>query len=52
MTRDRLVKDGLIAEEGCVGVVVDGFVINIDEPYELELADLLASRESDSSEAT
>lgn len=44
--RRTLVDEGLIVEEDCCGVVVDGFVVNIDEPWELELAEFLHARNS------
>ncbi len=42
--RKTLVDDGLIVEEDCVGVVLDGFQVNIDEPVDLELAEFLFAR--------
>lgn len=45
VTRDTLVERGHIVEEDCAGVVVEGFVVNIDEPIELEIARMLAARE-------
>lgn len=44
VTRDTLVERGNIIEEDCAGVVIDGYVVNIDEPIELELARFLADR--------
>jgi CMP-N-acetylneuraminic acid synthetase len=41
VTRETLVDDREIVGEDCAAVVIDGFVINIDEPYELEMADCL-----------
>ncbi len=42
--RDTLVDRGQILAEDCAGVVVDRYVVNIDDPIELEIANLLASR--------
>ena len=47
VTRETLVERGHIIEEDCAGVVVDGYVVNIDEPIELEIARLLADRLGD-----
>ncbi|MEE9393260.1 MAG: acylneuraminate cytidylyltransferase family protein [Planctomycetota bacterium] len=44
LTRSTLVDDGHIVEDDCAGVVVDGFVVNIDEPIELELAEFMFQR--------
>ena len=44
VTRETLVERGQIIEEDCVGIVNEGLVVNIDEPFELELAQLLADR--------
>jgi len=44
VTRETLVEHGEIVGNDCAAVVIDGFVINIDEPYELEMADCLARR--------
>lgn len=44
VTRDALVERGHIIEEDCVGVVVEGDVVNIDEPLELDIARFLAGR--------
>lgn len=38
VTRECLVERGEIVGDNCVGVIIDRFVVNIDEPYELELA--------------
>jgi len=43
--RATLVDEGHIIEDGCVAVPVDRHVVNIDEPFELELAEWLLSRE-------
>jgi CMP-N-acetylneuraminic acid synthetase len=45
VTRETLVEDGHIIEDDCVAVTVEGFVVNIDEPFELELAEFMLSRE-------
>ena len=45
VTRETLVERGHIIEEDCVGVEIDGPVVNIDEPFELEIARFLADRE-------
>lgn len=44
VTRDTLLERGNIIEEDCVGVEIEGYVANIDEPIELEIARLLADR--------
>lgn len=44
VTRETLVDRGHIVEEDCVGVETPGHVVNIDDPFELEIARLLASR--------
>ena len=43
--REHLIDRGLIVERDCVGVLIDRPVVNIDEPYELELANLLYQQE-------
>ncbi len=45
VTRETLVDQGHIVEDDCVAVTVDGFVVNIDEPFELELAEFMLARE-------
>lgn len=48
VTRETLLDRGQIVEDDCAAVLVDGVVINIDEPFELEQARLLhASRRGD-----
>ena len=42
--RDTLVEDRHILEDDCVAVIVERPIVNIDDPYELELADWLLSR--------
>lgn len=41
--RSTVVDRCQIMEEQCVGVVIDRPVVNIDEPYELEMAEILVS---------
>lgn len=45
VTRETLVEQGHIVEDDCVAVPVEGFVVNIDEPFELELAEFMLARE-------
>jgi CMP-N,N'-diacetyllegionaminic acid synthase len=47
VTRETLVDDGHVTEEDCVGVVMDRYVVNIDEPFELELAEFVYQRGGD-----
>lgn len=42
--RKTIVIDRQIIESNCIGVVIDQFTPNIDDPIELEFADYLASR--------
>ena len=44
-TREVLVDRGHIIDESCHGVIIDRPIANIDESFELELADWLLSRE-------
>jgi CMP-N-acetylneuraminic acid synthetase len=44
VTRESLVDHGHVIEEDCVGVVIDRYVVNIDEPFELELAEFVYQR--------
>jgi CMP-N,N'-diacetyllegionaminic acid synthase len=46
VTRDHLVNKGRIIDRGAVAVVVDRHVVNIDDMFELELAEWLLQRES------
>lgn len=39
--RETLVDCGMIVEEDCIGVVIDRYVANIDEPVELVIAECL-----------
>lgn len=43
-TRHSLIEAGRDAEDDCAAVVIDHFVVNIDEPYELELAEFVYGR--------
>jgi CMP-N,N'-diacetyllegionaminic acid synthase len=47
VTRDHLVNEGCIIDRGAVAVVVDRHVVNIDDMFELELAEWLLERERD-----
>jgi CMP-N-acetylneuraminic acid synthetase len=47
VTRDHLVDEGCIIDRGAVAVVIDRHVVNIDEMFELELAEWLLEREKD-----
>lgn len=47
VTRDHLVNEGCIIDRGTVAVVVDRHVVNIDDMFELELAEWLLEREMD-----
>lgn len=42
VTRDTLVGKGQIVEHDCVGVIIEGQVVNIDDPDDLMIARLLA----------
>lgn len=42
--RTQVVDRGLIVEADCVGVPVEGFVPNIDDPFDLEVANWLAGK--------
>jgi len=46
VTRKHLLEDRLIIEAHCAGVVVDRYVVNIDEPYELRIAEFLLGEAS------
>ena len=41
-TREAVVDRGEIIERDCVAIVIDGFVVNIDERIDLEIAEMLA----------
>jgi CMP-N,N'-diacetyllegionaminic acid synthase len=47
LRRATLVDDGHIMEDDCLAVVIDRPIVNIDEPFELELAEWLLAREAD-----
>jgi CMP-N-acetylneuraminic acid synthetase len=47
VTREHLVDEGLIIDRNAVAVVVDRHVVNIDDVFELELAEWLLEREKD-----
>jgi CMP-N-acetylneuraminic acid synthetase len=47
VTRDHLVDEGCIIDRNAIAVVVDRHVVNIDEMFELELAEWLLEREKD-----
>lgn len=49
--RDTLLGAGLIVEQDCAAVRVEGPVINIDEPWELELARYFATRDHPDAES-
>jgi CMP-N,N'-diacetyllegionaminic acid synthase len=44
--RDTLIEHGHIVEDDCLAVIVDEYVVNIDDPIELELAEFMLSRDS------
>ena len=44
VTRQHLVEEGLILERNAAAVIIERPVVNIDEPFELELAEWLLSR--------
>ncbi len=46
VTRKTLIEKGLIIEEDCVGVLIDRPLVNIDEPIELEFANVLFHTDS------
>ena len=43
--RETLIDKGQILEEGCAAVVIDRPLVNIDEPFDLELAEFLIERD-------
>ena len=45
VTRETLLDHGHIVEDDCVGVEIDRFIVNIDEPFELELAEFMLDKE-------
>ncbi len=40
--REAVVDRGEIVERDCAGVLIDGYVVNIDEPIDLRIAEMLA----------
>jgi CMP-N-acetylneuraminic acid synthetase len=46
-TRQSLIEEARDVEEDCAAVVIDHFVVNIDEPFELELAEFAHGRSGD-----
>ena len=46
VTRQHLVEQGLILERDAAAVIIERPVVNIDDPFELELAEWLLSRNS------
>jgi len=44
--RDTILQNGTILEDDCVAVILDRPLVNIDEPFDLEIAELLAQREA------
>ena len=46
LRRATLVDEGHIMEDDCIAVVIDRPIVNIDEPFELELAEWLLAREA------
>ncbi len=47
LRRATLVDEGHIMEDDCIAVVIDRPIVNIDEPFELELAEWLLDREEE-----
>ncbi|GAB4265042.1 MAG: acylneuraminate cytidylyltransferase family protein [Deferrisomatales bacterium] len=45
VTRETLIERGHIIEEDCAGVIIDRYVVNIDDPVELELAEYFYQKE-------
>jgi CMP-N-acetylneuraminic acid synthetase len=43
-TRRSMIEEARDVEEDCAAVVIDRFVVNIDEPFELELAEFMHGR--------
>ena len=46
VTREALMEAGEILEQDCAAVIIDRPVVNIDEPFELELAEFLLDRQA------
>ncbi len=47
VTREALLNHGEILERDCAAVVIDRPVVNIDEPFEIELAEFMLGRQAD-----
>lgn len=45
LRRETLLENNTIIEENCAAVIIDRPIVNIDEPFELELAEWLLSRQ-------
>lgn len=45
--RKTIVEEGIILEDQCGAVIVDRYVVNIDEPIELQIAEMLLTREKE-----
>ena len=43
-TRESFIERARDVEEDCRGIVIDRIVVNIDEPFELELAEFVYGR--------
>ena len=43
--RETLIEHGHIVEDDCLAVIIDEYVVNIDDPIELELAGFMLSRD-------
>jgi CMP-N,N'-diacetyllegionaminic acid synthase len=46
-TRRSMIEEARDVEQDCAAVVIDHFVVNIDEPFELELAEFVYGRGGD-----
>ena len=46
-TRQSMIEEARDVEEDCAAVVIDHFVVNIDEPFELALAEFVHARGED-----
>lgn len=47
-TRNSVIDEGAVIGDDCVSVIIDRPIVNIDEPFDLELAEYLLKRESQS----
>ena len=47
-TRNAVIDEGAVIGDDCVAVIIDRPIVNIDEPFDLELAEYLLNRESQS----